>query len=239
MEFANRTYLVTGSARGIGRGIAEWLLARQADVLVGDLDPDDWLASWERAAFVKLDVANEASVRRAVAFALKRFGALHGLVNNAGIPDPENDPVEALDLRDWNRMIATDLTGPFLCAKHAIPALRESGGAIVNIASTRAFQSEPNSEAYGAAKGGLVALTHALAISLGPDVRVNCVAPGWIDVGKERISRKQHRQHPVGRAGEPRDVAGLVGHLLSDASAFMAGETITLDGGMSRRMQYD
>ena len=253
IDLADRTFFITGGAQGIGRGIAEHLLAGGANVLIGDKDVAagrECVAAWhasERAAFVKLDVASEPSVRQAMALARKQFGALHGLVNNAGIAEPEMDPVEKLSLRDWNRMIATDLTGAFLCAKHAIPALRKARGAIVNIASSRAHQSEPHTEAYAAAKGGLVALTHALAISLGPAVRVNGIAPGWIDVSRykkssgrkpEKLRRKDHAQHPAGRVGEPRDVAELVAYLLSDASSFMTGETVTLDGGMTRKMQY-
>ena len=253
IDLADRTILVTGGAQGIGRGIAEHLLAAGANVVIGDKDAQagrECIEAWhatERAAFVKLDVASEPSVRKAIGFARRAFGALHGLVNNAGIADPELGPIEKLSLRDWNRMVATDLTGAFLCAKHAIPALRKARGAIVNIASSRAFQSEPDTEAYAAAKGGLVALTHALAISLGPEVRVNGIAPGWIDVSRykkaserkpERLSRKDHEQHPAGRVGEPRDVAELAAYLLSDASAFLTGETITLDGGMTRKMQY-
>jgi NAD(P)-dependent dehydrogenase (short-subunit alcohol dehydrogenase family) len=253
IDLAERTFLITGGAQGIGRGIAEHLLAAGANVVIGDKDVAagrECLAAWhetDRAAFVKLDVASEPSVRQAIGFVRKRFGALHGLVNNAGIAEPEMGPVEKLSLRDWNRMIATDLTGAFLCAKHAIPALRKARGAIVNIASSRAHQSEPNTEAYAAAKGGLVALTHALAISLGPDIRVNGIAPGWIDVSlykksserrPEKLRRKDHEQHPAGRVGEPRDVAELAAYLLSDASSFMTGETITLDGGMTRKMQY-
>jgi NAD(P)-dependent dehydrogenase (short-subunit alcohol dehydrogenase family) len=131
--------------------------------------------------------------------------------------------------------------------KHAAPHLRRARGAIVNIASTRALQSEPNTEAYSASKGGLVALTHALAVSLGPDVRVNCVSPGWIDVSarRKRSRRKpealrpeDRAQHPVGRVGTPEDVAELVAFLLSDAAGFITGQDFIADGGMTRKMIY-
>ena len=120
--------------------------------------------------------------------------------------------------------------------KHAAPHLRRVRGAIVNIASTRALQSEPDTEAYAAAKGGLVALTHALAMSLGPQVRVNCVSPGWI--AHSRVKKKDHAQHPVGRVGRDRDVAELVAFLLSDAAGFATGQNYVLDGGMTRKMIY-
>jgi NAD(P)-dependent dehydrogenase (short-subunit alcohol dehydrogenase family) len=245
--------IVTGGAQGIGRAIAESLLDDGWQVLAGDVDTEagaECLREWrtERAAFARMDVAREASVRGAVRACLARFGRIDALVNNAGIPDPENAPVERLALRDFNRMIATDLAGPFLCVKHAVPALRRARGSVVNIASTRALQSEPDSEAYAAAKGGLVALTHALAVSLGPRVRVNCVSPGWIDTSewKKRrrrraaaLTRADHAQHPVGRVGTPRDVAALVRFLLSGDAGFITGAHYVVDGGMTRKMIYD
>jgi NAD(P)-dependent dehydrogenase (short-subunit alcohol dehydrogenase family) len=172
---------------------------------------------------------------------------LDALVNNAGIASPETGPVEKLALREWNRRLAVNLTGMFLMAKHAAMALRRTRGAIVNIASTRALQSEPDTEAYAASKGGVLALTHALAISLGPQVRVNCVSPGWIDVSAlkkrrtrkpARLTRADHAQHPVGRVGRPEDVAALVAFLLSDAAGFITGQNYVLDGGMTKKMIY-
>jgi len=156
--------------------------------------------------------------------------------NNAGIASPANGPVEKLRLTEWNRRIGVNLTGAFLMAKHAAPHLRRARGAIVNIASTRALQSEPDTEAYAASKGGLVALTHALAMSLGPQVRVNCISPGWI--AHTPVKKKDHQQHPVGRVGRDRDVAELVAFLLSDAAGFATGANYVLDGGMTRKMIY-
>jgi NAD(P)-dependent dehydrogenase (short-subunit alcohol dehydrogenase family) len=156
-------------------------------------------------------------------------------------------PVTKLTLAAWNRTLAVNLTGAFLMAKHAAPHLRRARGAIVNIASTRALQSEPDTEAYSATKGGIVALTHALAVSLGPDVRVNCVSPGWIDVSgrqktrkrrQARLSRADHLQHPAGRVGTPEDVAALVAYLLADEAGFVTGQNFVCDGGMTRKMIY-
>ncbi|HKJ76424.1 MAG TPA: SDR family NAD(P)-dependent oxidoreductase, partial [Gammaproteobacteria bacterium] len=163
-ELRGKIILVTGGARGIGRALVEYLLEQGARVVAVDIDEEAAEALPEdgaRSLFVRADVSREAEVVRAVAEGVQAFGALDGLVNNAGISDPESGPVESLALEDWERVVGTNLTGAFLCAKHAVPHLRESGGAIVNVASTRAMQSEANTEAYSASKGGLVALTHA------------------------------------------------------------------------------
>jgi len=175
-------------------------------------------------------------VRACVGAVLKQFGRLDALVNNAGLTGPDDGPLEKLALKDWNRRIGVNLTGAFLMAKHCIPQLRKHRGAIVNIASTRALQSEPDTEAYSASKGGLVAFTHALANSLGPAVRVNCISPGWI--AHQPVSRKDHAQHPVGRVGQSEDVAALVAYLVSDGAGFVTGQNFVIDGGMTRKMIY-
>lgn len=225
----DKVALVTGAAQGIGEAIAARLTAQGWQVAAADLRKSPHF-------FVKTDVSREPSVRASIRAVVKRFGRLDALVNNAGITGPDNGPVEKLSLREWNRRIGTNLTGAFLMAKHAVPHLRRARGAIVNIASTRALQSEPDTEAYAASKGGLVALTHALALSLGPEVRVNCVSPGWI--AREPVRRKDHAQHPAGRVGAPQDVAGLVAYLLSDAAGFVTGQNFVIDGGMTRKMIY-
>lgn len=249
----NRVVLITGGAQGIGRGIAQAVLGAGGAVMIGDLDAAagkaclrEWQAG-ERAAFRQLDVARETSVRNWVKVAQHRYGLLHGLVNNAGLADPHRGPLHELPLATWNHYIGTHLTGAFLCSKHALPALRAAGGAIINIASTRALQSEPDTEAYAAAKGGLVALTHAMAISAGPQVRVNAILPGWIatDAWKKpalrqapKLSKHDHAQHPAGRVGTPEDIGALAVYLLSDAAAFVTGQQFVIDGGMTVKMQY-
>jgi NAD(P)-dependent dehydrogenase (short-subunit alcohol dehydrogenase family) len=230
---AQKTVLVTGGAAGIGRGTVALLAQRGYQVAVADLDRPD---AGTQAAFFPCDVSRESSVRNCVRAVLRRFGRLDALINNAGIADPADAPVEKLSLRAWNRRIGVNLTGVFLMTKHCTPHLRRTRGAIVNIASTRALQSEPNTEAYAATKGGVVALTHALALSLGPRVRVNCISPGWI--AKTRISRRDHAQHPVGRAGRPEDIGELVAFLVSDAAGFITGQNFVVDGGMTKKMIY-
>jgi NAD(P)-dependent dehydrogenase (short-subunit alcohol dehydrogenase family) len=249
----DRVVLITGGAQGIGRGIAHAVLAAGGSVMIGDLDKEagkSCLDEWQmgkRALFRQLDVSREASVRRWVEAALKHFGRIDGLVNNAGIADPNRGPLQDLPLETWNRYLGTNLTGAFLCSKHALPSLSVAGGAIVNIASTRALQSEANTEAYAASKGGLVALTHAMAISVGPAVRVNAILPGWIatDAWQKpamrrapKLSRIDHSQHPAGRVGSPEDIGALAVYLLSPASGFVTGQHFVVDGGMTIKMQY-
>lgn len=186
-------------------------------------------------------------MRRWIEAAQRRFGRIDGLVNNAGIVDPHSGRLAALTMARWNRYLASNLTGAFLCSKHALPALAEARGAVVNIASTRALQSEPDTEAYAASKGGLLALTHALAVSAGPAVRVNAVLPGWIATDDWRkpvarrapaLNKQDHTQHPAGRVGAPPDIGALAVYLLSAAAGFVTGQQFVVDGGMAIRMQY-
>jgi NAD(P)-dependent dehydrogenase (short-subunit alcohol dehydrogenase family) len=249
----NRVVLITGGAQGIGRGIAQSVLGAGGLVLIGDLDADAGRAcldEWnvgQRAAFRRLDVSRESSVRSWMAAALKTFGRIDGLVNNAGIADPDIGSFAELTLARWNEYLATNLTGAFLCSKHALASLKDSHGAIVHIASTRALQSEPHTEAYAASKGGLVALTHAMAVSLGPTVRVNAILPGWIVTDDWRkpasrrapkLSKQDHAQHPVGRVGTPQDIGDMAVYLLSAQSGFITGQHFVVDGGMTVKMQY-
>jgi NAD(P)-dependent dehydrogenase (short-subunit alcohol dehydrogenase family) len=236
----NPVAFVTGAARGIGRGIAEKFLREGWSVVLADLRPEEGrrtaaaLARAGDASFVRTDVAGESSVRRALAETVRRHGRLDALVNNAGLVHDK----AGLDSGWWRKILATNLTGAFYCAKHAAPHLKKTRGAVVNIASTRALMSEGPDAAYAAAKGGLVALTHSLAMALGPEVRVNCVSPGWIDTGKYRLRPKDHRQHPVGRAGRPEDVAALAYFLASPEAGFITGQNYVADGGMTRKMIY-
>jgi len=248
VEEQGRVALVTGAARGIGEGVARWLLNHGWRVALCDLagSQGDAVAAalGGNAMFVAVDVADESQVERGVAAVIARFGRLDALVCNAGVASPHNGPLQDLSLAQWNQVLAVNLGGPMLLAKHCAVHLRASGGAIVNMASTRASQSEPQSEAYAASKGGLVALTHALAVSLGPEVRVNAVSPGWIDSraaaqrASEPLSAEDHAQHPVGRVGQVEDVAALVAWLLSAEAGFVTGQEFVTDGGMTRKMIY-
>ncbi len=245
------TAVVTGAGRGIGRAIAARYVEEGARVLIVDVDraaaadAADELGDHTRAEVAS--IADEQAVARIIDAAVRWTGRLDILVNNAAIANPNVGPIEKLSLEVWQRFIDTNLTGAFLMTRAAVPHLRDAKGAILNIASTRAYMSEPNTEPYAATKGGLVALTHALAISLGPDVRVNAIAPGWIatDAWAPRPERKQpelrpidHAQHPVGRVGRPEDIAALAAYLASGEAGFATGQVFTLDGGMTRKMIY-
>ncbi|MBE2167162.1 MULTISPECIES: SDR family oxidoreductase [unclassified Cobetia] len=199
----------------------------------------------ERLRVFTLDVRDEPSVAASLAATCEAFGRLDAVINNAAIADPFQGKLEELSLERWHQVLDTSLTSSFLTAKHAARHLRETGGSIVNLASSRALQSEPHSEAYAASKGGIVALTHAMAMSLGPEIRVNAVSPGWIDVSAlqksgeaESLSDEDHAQHPVGRVGHVDDIAALVAFLISDKAGFITGQNHVVDGGMTRKMVY-
>lgn len=240
--------LVTGAARGIGLGISAWLIAEGWQVVLVDQDRERGAkvaeALGDKAWFIALDVSQESQVAQTVAEVLGQFGRLDAVVCNAAIARPGVTSLESLTLNEWNRTLAVNLSGPMLLAKHCAPYLRAHQGSIVNIASTRAHQSERSSEAYAASKGGILALTHALAMSLGPEIRVNAVSPGWIDARDlhERqaapLTELDHDQHPVGRVGTVEDVAALVAWLLGDNAGFVTGQEFVVDGGMTRKMIY-
>ena len=200
-----------------------------------------------KAEFFEADISREPEVRNWLRATARALGCPDVLVNNAGIR--ASAPFLTLSPKAFDLVLATNLRGTFLCTQEAARLMVRHGkkGAIINIASTRAFMSEAGTEAYSASKGGIVALTHALALSLGPDVRVNCISPGWIDVSgwkkqkarqRAKLSKADHAQHPVGRVGRPEDVAELVAYLLSDAAGFITGQNFVIDGGMTKKMIY-
>jgi NAD(P)-dependent dehydrogenase (short-subunit alcohol dehydrogenase family) len=231
--------VVTGGAQGIGRATAVYLQEKKYQVVIADVEAFDH----PELRFVKADASSETDVQRLIQETVETYGRIDALVNNVGIGI--NKPISELSLGEWNRVLAVNLSSIFLCTKYAETYLRQAKGAIVNIASTRDLMSEANTEAYSASKGGVVALTHALAVSLASDVRVNCVSPGWIETGEwqnepreVKHSEADKAQHLVGRVGEPNDIAAMVYYLLSEESGFITGQNFVIDGGMTKKMIY-
>lgn len=249
-----RVVYITGGAQGIGKGVGAHLLRSGYAVAITDIDAEagaecvSELGELGPVFFSAADAGNENETEAAIGEVITRFGRLDGVVNNAALSDPYHAPIEELTLDAWQHIIGTNLTGAFLTAKHAVPHLRRTGGSVVNIASTRAVQSEANTEAYTASKGGILALTHALAVSLGPEIRVNAISPGWIDVSRWQkrarrepvtLTERDHAQHPVGRVGRPEDIAAMAAFLLSKEAGFITGQNFVVDGGMTRKMIYE
>jgi NAD(P)-dependent dehydrogenase (short-subunit alcohol dehydrogenase family) len=247
MNFNGKTVVVTGAAAGIGQAVARAYAVAGASVVLADVDEksgraqtEAFLREGKSASFIRVDVRNEGEVIALVEHAAKTFGGPHILINNAGITRWKS--VYELSLAEWEETLNTNLRGAFLCAREAARRMRgNGGGTIVNIASTRALMSEPDTEAYAASKGGLVGLTHALAVSLGPDrIRVNCISPGWIATsGYDELREIDHRQHPAGRVGKPEDIARACLYLTDPQNDFVTGINLVVDGGMTRKMIYE
>jgi len=249
-----RVAVVTGAATGIGRAIALRLAAEGARVVVADRNSElgestarDILDAGGEASFVACDAADSDQVRGLMNTAVARFGRIDALVSNAGIPG-SSAPAHETSEEDWDRVIAVNLRGVFLCAKYAIPHLEASGrGAIVNTASTFGMVGAHNSPAYAASKGGVIALTRQLAIDYGPrGIRVNAVSPGYVDNDmdqrRSRMSPEDAARNlaareaaaalqPLGRQAATSEIAAAVAFLVSDDASFMTGAIVPVDGG--------
>jgi len=246
-----RVAIVTGGGQGIGRAIVKRLLEDGLRVVIAEIDEEagretlDEYHDFGECIFIHADISDDSAVKAVVRETIASFRRVDALINNAGIFI--NKPLAKVSLAQWNRVLSVNLTGTFLCAKYSAPHLAKTRGSIINIASSRALMSEPDTEPYSASKGGLLALTHSMALSLGPDVRVNCISPGWIDVSgwKKRrtrqtakLSEMDHKQHPAGRVGRPEDIASLAAYLISSEAGFITGANFIVDGGMTRKMIY-
>ncbi|WP_459662400.1 SDR family NAD(P)-dependent oxidoreductase [Novosphingobium sp. 11B] len=219
--------IVTGGSGLLGQAICSKLIAEDWEVSSFDL------CEGKIGVPVVCDISSEQSI--AGAFATLGWESLDLLVNNGGwVADPDMR-LSSVSLSDWNRMIGSHLTGAFLMSRAAEPLMSE-GGAIVMMASTRALMSEGGDFAYAAAKGGMISLAQALAIQLGPRIRVNAIAPGWI-TDETTLRPQDHAQHPAGRVGRPEDIAEAVLYLAR--ADFVTGHTLSVDGGMTRKMIYE
>ena len=221
----DRVVIVTGGAKGIGKCIVEEFRKTGASVHVIDKEPGDWFVG---------DIAEPQVLERFVGEVVAREGHVDVLVNNAL---PLFKGVDACSYEEFLYAQKVGVAAPFYLAKLLKDHFAE-GASIINISSSRDRMSQPQSESYTAAKGGIAALTHALAVSLAGKVRVNSVSPGWIDTAYTVYSGPDAEQHPVGRVGNPLDIANVVLFLASDKAGFITGENICVDGGMTRQMIY-
>lgn len=247
MNFKGKVVLITGAARGIGRCIAQTYAEKGAKVIIADKSVElgkttekAILEAGGAASFFQMDVCNIEDIQGLIRTTVEKYGSIDILVNNAGISKWKS-PYE-ISIEEWDEVINTNLRSVFFCSREVAKIMQvHGGGTIVNIASTRALMSEPNSEAYAASKGGIVALTHALAASLSTDgIQVNCISPGWIETGEyQQLREVDHNQHLSRRVGKPEDIARACLYLTSEGNEFVTGTNIVIDGGMTKKMIYE
>lgn len=223
--FRDKVVVVTGGVKGIGRCICEEFEKAGAKVCVIDILDNPYFVG---------DIANEENLRNFANRVIGEHGKVDILVNNAL---PFMKGIDSCTYEEFNHALRVGVTAPFFLTKLFLPYFAE-GASIINMSSSRDRMSQPFTESYTAAKGGIAALTHALAVSLAGKVRVNSISPGWIDTDYEEYTGADAAQHPVGRVGNPMDIANMVLFLCSDKAGFITGENICIDGGMTKQMIY-
>ena len=223
--FKNKVVVVTGGASGIGKVICEEFRKEGAHVCIIDKLPNDYFVG---------DIADKETLLAFSSKVIQEYTKVDYIINNACF---SMGGIEDCSYEDFNYVLRTGVTAPFMLAKLFMDNFAE-GASIVNISSSRDRMSQPNTESYTAAKGGISALTHALAVSLSGKVRVNSISPGWIDTTGTEFHGADNLQHPAGRVGNPLDIANMVLFLCSDKAGFITGENITIDGGMTKQMIY-
>jgi len=236
---SKRICIVTGGANGIGRRITERLIDEGDFVAVVDVDLNagELMAKKypsESFMFYHGDITEPEVIEQFTGELLKHHPAVDIIVNNACI---SKGGLNSCSYEDFNYVLRLGISAPFYLVKLLMPYLNRNAS-IVNIASTRAFMSQPDTESYTAAKGGIISLTHGMSITLAGKARVNSISPGWIDTGHLPYSEVDHLQHPVGRIGTPDDIADMVLFLCSEKAGFITGQNFTVDGGMTRQMIY-
>ncbi|MFA9390583.1 MAG: glucose 1-dehydrogenase [Prolixibacteraceae bacterium] len=241
-----RTVIITGAGQGIGKAIALAFASKKYHVVIADINPvsgkqvmDEICEMGESAIFMKTDVTKISEIESTIDETYKKYGHINVLINNAGISE-FHDPFE-LDEENWDKVMNTNLKSVFFASRKVAFYMKSKGGAIINIASTRALMSEPNSEAYAATKGGVLALTHALAASFSAyKIMVNAILPGWIENGDYSALRPEdHQQHFSQRVGKPEDIARACLFLADKENTFITGAHLVIDGGMTRKMIYE
>ena len=225
MEFENKIVAVTGGAHGIGKRITEMFREQGAVVCVIDKTPGEHFVG---------DIGDKTVLETFARQVVEKYGRLDVLVNNA---PPAMRGLEKCTYEEFQQALAVGVTAPFYLAKLFSPYFAP-GASIVNISSSRDRMSQPQTESYTAAKGGIAALTHALAVTLAGKVRVNSISPGWINVGETVYTGPDALQQPTGRVGTPEDIAHMVLFLCSEKAGFITGENICIDGGMTKQMIY-
>ncbi len=225
MDFINKTVVVTGGASGIGKTICGGFRKNGANVCIIDLRENDYFVG---------DIADEGTLRAFAEKVISDYGSIDYLINNAML---SKGGIMNCSYDDFNYVLRVGVTAPFMLSKLFLNHFNK-GACIVNISSTRARMSQPNTESYTAAKGAISALTHSLAISLTGKVRVNSISPGWIDTDFKAYEGPDADQHPVRRVGNPFDIANMVLYLCSDKAGFITGQDFCIDGGMTKQMIY-
>ena len=225
MDFKKKVVVVTGGAQGIGRCIADEFQKAGATVCVIDKQPGNHFVG---------DIADKQVLERFVKEVIEKYGHLDFLINNAL---PLMKGIDECSYEEFQYAMSVGVTAPFYLTKLFLPHFAE-GAAIVNISSSRDRMSQPQTESYTAAKGGIASLTHAMAVSLAGKIRVNSISPGWIDTAGTVYDGPDATQQPVGRVGNPMDIANMVLYLCSSKAGFITGENICIDGGMTRLMIY-
>ena len=223
--FKNKVCVITGGANGIGKSIKEEFEKQGCKCYVIDIVEGNHYVG---------DISNKETLHKFVDYVIEKEGKIDYLINNA---PPLFKGIDECSYEEFNYALSVGVTAPFYLTKLFMPYFNE-GASVVNISSSRDRMSQPQSESYTASKGGISALTHALAVSLSHKVRVNSISPGWIDTTLSTFEGSDANQHPVGRVGEPKDIANLVLFLCSDKASFITGENICVDGGMTKLMIY-